>query len=174
MAGNLSSAIRKELAGYQNLEDLIEILESKGLIKELASQYSDIACPSQHFKENLKLIVSILISQVWHKKQLDKSSRQNSYFLRPKRSVESLRSSVLRDDYLSEFSYGKGFSFSRDKKDSSPKATPGPGHYNSNPRSTKDSSPSFRIPKSPRKDPFLRNSKSPGPVYSPKYHFISK
>ena len=76
---------------------------------------------------------------------------------------------------ISEFSYSKGHTFTKEKRMQDPKERmPGPADYHKNPDVCMASSPSITIPKSPRVIRFT-NSTTPAPgQYNPIKYFSSR
>jgi hypothetical protein len=187
-----------------NIYKKYKILESEGHISEISSSLETIIESSYKlsgFKSTLKIILSSLVDALWseHENKLTpKTSLPNtapvsiSKKIKPSVSCKRLHkgrdssfsglknfsNSMYADDIhlISEFCYGKGFTFNKQKRILGvPKDNiPGPADYNKNMSVSHPRSPSVTIPKTARimkfPDP---NTPAPG-SYNPIKYYSSR
>mmetsp|Transcript_3248 Transcript_3248/g.6691 ORF Transcript_3248/g.6691 Transcript_3248/m.6691 type:complete len:220 (-) Transcript_3248:3378-4037(-) len=103
MAAALSSNVFKELLKFRDLEDTFQDLENSGRLARIESSinaiYEEAQGNKHELKDNLKVIIGVLIDEVWLRKSKEKSTASAKTLSNTlsskelKRSAESLRQS---------------------------------------------------------------------------------
>ncbi|CAG9326333.1 unnamed protein product [Blepharisma stoltei] len=198
MAERVSDTIRKEINKFYELPETISKLSAAGIIDDLEEVYANIyeLGKSKNFKENFKVILEVMIREIWERKEKENYGKHLStaYLLEnsiksPRRNIESGKTEEKKtvknnksrrsqshqgDEIYSEFNKGNGYSFgTAPRKAEDKNKAPGPGAYTPNTESVRDRSPRAVMPNTERQSQMIKNS-SPGPAYAPYYHFVSK